>query len=314
MADKPANTPSFAGYANYVAQTVLANATGTTGQLPNPLATAGLNTAILVDPQQIEAYKDSIAGQMNAQSAGPKFSDLSERIKDIRIHTRVQGAGTLELHVTDPMLVLAMSGFVRSDTQGRLWPPINVKFPSGTECTWRLCQLSLTWQPSTDANMIMTFEDEIVSQLRDIGPGNGGLVQGQPNQTLGGFFKMLVDNANQVLHANIRLLELIDPQDPNYTLPVTTTSTPSHLRSKLNKGLTGSMQQLLNNLDSHLLGAFPDPGQTASITDTERLVAGKIAQLQALTPSMSGISSPPGGGYSVNTNNPAGAPVFTPNP
>jgi hypothetical protein len=264
MATKPppAASLSYAGYANYVAQTLLADATGSPGDhLPaNPLATAGLDTAILVDPAKIAAYRESIASQMNVQSAGPRFSDLSDRIADVIIETKVQGAGTLEVHLIDPLWVIPLSGFIKVDVNGYLWPPIDVNFPSGTKCVWRLCQFKASWQSTTDANLILTFEDRIVSQLREISPGNGGLVQGLPNQTLGGFIKMLVDNTNTQLHSDIQLLELISPQDPNYTLPVTQTTTPSHLKSKLSKGLTGQMQQLLNNLDANQLGAFPHAG------------------------------------------------------
>jgi hypothetical protein len=260
MATKPppASSLSYAGYANYVAQTLLADATGSPGDhLPaNPLATAGLDTAILVDPAKIQAYRESIASQMNAQSAGPKFSDLSDRIADVIISTKVQGASTLEVHLIDPLWVIPMSGFIKVDINGYLWPPIDINFPTGTKCVWRLCQCKPTWQSVTQANLVLTFEDRIVSQLREISPGNGGLVQGLPNQTLGGFIKMLVDNANSILHSDIQLLELISPQDPNYTAQINQLGTPSHLKSKLNKGLTGAMQQLLHNL-ANQLGAFP---------------------------------------------------------
>src|ERR1700733_14994945 len=95
------NVLAYAGYANYVAQTLLSDAIGTTAQIPNPAATAGLDTAILVDPVKIQAFRESIAGQMNAQSGGPKFDDLSDRIADVVIETKVQGAGTLEVHLID---------------------------------------------------------------------------------------------------------------------------------------------------------------------------------------------------------------------
>jgi hypothetical protein len=279
----PLNNSNFQGFANLVAQVLLADATGSTPTIPNPLATSQLDTAILTNPAQIKAYRESVADQMNAGSAGPKIADLSDRIADLILDTRVQGAGTLEVHLIDPMWLIPMSGFIQADIEGRLWPAIDIHFPADTECVWRLCQFSANWGAGSDqANLVLTFEDRIWSLLRSISPGNGGLEQGQPNQTLGGFIKMLVDNANQNLHAKIRLLELIDPQDPNYTPQITQTNTPTHLASKLNKGLTGQMKQLLDNLDAHLLGAFPSPGGTMTMTATEQLVAGKMAQLAGL--------------------------------
>src|SRR6185312_8189610 len=83
----PASNTAFQGFANLVAQVLLADATGTTAAIPNPLATSQLDTAILTNPAQIKAYRESVADQMNAQSAGPKFSDLSDRIADIVIDT-----------------------------------------------------------------------------------------------------------------------------------------------------------------------------------------------------------------------------------
>lgn len=265
---------TFQGYANYVAQVLWSDATGTTGQIPSPLASAELARAIVTDPATIRAYRDTIAGQMNAQSAGPRFSDLSDRIADIVLDTRVQGAGTLEVHLIDPLWVIPMSGFITADEEGYLWPPIDVRFPSGTECVWRLCQMHANWG-STTANLVLTFEDRIVSQLRQLSPGNGGLAQGSPNQTLGGFIKQLVDDTNRALGAKIRLLEMISPQDPNYTTPITQTNVISnkHLKAKLDHGLTGQLRQLLANLDANQLGAFPATGKTVTITGVESVIS-----------------------------------------
>lgn len=261
---------TFQGYANYVAQVLWSSATGSTGSIPSPLASPELSKPILTDPATIRSYRETLAGQMNAQSGGPKFSDLSDRIADIVLDTRVQGASTLEVHLIDPLWVIPMSGFITADVEGYLWPPIDVRFPSGTECVWRLCQVHANWG-STTANLVLTFEDRIVSQLRQMSPGNGGLAQGSPNQTLGGFIKQLVDDTNRALGANIRLLEMISPQDPNYTAEITQTNLISnkHLKAKLSHGLTGQLAQLLANLDAHQLGAFPSPGKTATITETE---------------------------------------------
>src|SRR6185312_13462938 len=95
----PVNNTQFQGFANLVAQVLLADATGSTPAIPNPLATSQLDTAILTNPAQIKAYRETVADQMNAQSAGPKIADLSDRIADLVIDTRVQGAGTLEVHL-----------------------------------------------------------------------------------------------------------------------------------------------------------------------------------------------------------------------
>lgn len=203
---------------------------GSVPQIPNEFATAELDTTILVDPEKIQAYKTSIADQMNKQSPGPKFADLSDRIADVKLQTSAQGASILTVGVIDPAWALLISGFIQVDAQGYLWPPIDVNFPTGTDCVWRLAQVEADWDAEMDTqagNLTLTFEDRIAALLRQMSASTpGGMSQGQPNQTLGGFFKQLVDNTNSVLHLKkggeaIRLVELISPQDPNYTPPIT---------------------------------------------------------------------------------------------
>ena len=89
---------------------------------------------------------------MNSQSGGTTFDDLSERIQDLIITTTAQGADTLEVHLIDPYLLLFESKFIQADVSGYLWPPIDVNFPSGTDCIWRLCQAKFT-NELTGANL-----------------------------------------------------------------------------------------------------------------------------------------------------------------
>jgi len=256
----------FQNYANLVASTLLADQVGSVPRIPNPLATGDLDTAILQDPVKIEAYKKSVADQMNSQSGGTTFDDLSERIRDLIITTTAQDAATLEAHLIDPYLLLFVSGFIQADVSGYLWPPIDVNFSSGTDCIWRLCQAKFT-NELTGANLVLTFEDRIVSLLRERGPANGGIRQGQPNQTLGGFIKELVDDTNYALRPTpkIRLLLLIDPQDPNYTVPITNTPSSAitgKLRTNPNRnlqGLTAVQQAVVSGVDNIVKKVFPDP-------------------------------------------------------
>jgi hypothetical protein len=285
----PTTTPAtsstlYANYSNYVSQVLLADKTGSVPAIPNALATAELDTAILTDPVTIQAYKSTFADQLNAQSAGPKFTDLSDRITEPTLTTVVQGAGTIELPIIDPYWLLLTSGFISVDQNGYL-DPIDVNFPTKTDCVWRLCQVKASVD-FTQPNLILTFEDRIVSLLRLLSPGNGGIQQGEANQTLGGFIKELVDSANTILKPvpPIRLVELIDPQDPNYTVPITATGAPTSLRNnpiKAKNGLQAQMVQLLNSLDQHQLGAFPT-GTTTSFKDAEPAYARGVASLSSL--------------------------------
>lgn len=316
-----ANTPglSYSNFAQYVAQTLLADQLGTVPGIPNALATASLDSAVLVDSAKIDAFRSTIADQLNASSAkhgGPTFDDLAERIADVVVTTSAQGAGTLEVHVIDPYWVLGRAGFIQADEDGFLLP-LDVQFPTGTECVWRLAQ----YRPSfaSGANLVLTFEDRIVSYLREMSAGNGGIRQGQPNQTLKDFFGMLIDAANNQLRLRppIRFVHLIAGADPNATAQLT--QVPAGAQKKIQpRGLDAQMQAILREWSpkqGSLLGGFPSGGTTpASIKAVEQLTAGKVAQLNARNPPEQGISSPPGGGYVSSTQNAAGYPIFTPSP
>lgn len=108
----------------------------------------------------------------NRAEGAPRIVDLTEAITDIQIETVVQGAGTLTVYIADPWWGLLTRvgespAFIDVDDAGLLIP-VDVNFPQGTDMWWRLCAAS----PSTDttqANLVLTFEDRIASELRDLG-------------------------------------------------------------------------------------------------------------------------------------------------
>ncbi len=274
------NEPSsnqYAEYTNYVAQVLLASQVGSVPTIPNALASGELDTAILLDPVKIKAYRASIASALNDGSAAGRYEDLEDRIADVIIETVNQGAGTLEVHVIDPLWIIPQTGFFQTDENGFLWPPIDINFPTDTNCVWRLVQYNASYGTDmSEANLILTFEDRIISLLRDISAADGGRYQGQPNQTLSGFIQELVSSANNILSPTppIRYVSMVSPQDPNYTPEQTQkpSDPEKNLRTdplKQNKGLPLEMQQLLKNIDEHQLGAFPKPGQSSTIREQE---------------------------------------------
>lgn len=273
-------------WARYAAEVMLAQVTGSVPSIPNPLATASLDTAILTDPATIRAYRDTIASQMNdgaAQAGGPRFEDLSDRIADVIIDDQAQGASTLEVQIIDPLWVIPNApGFIVADALGYL-QPLDINFPTGTSCVWRLCQYRPSYGSASGANLILTFEDRIVSQLRELSAANTGVVQGQPNQTLIEFFQMLIKVANQTLRPTpkLTLVPMIAGQDPNAVLQVTEIPTARALQKLKPTGLDAQMQHLLNtwtNVHHDLWGAFPSGG-TTTIGAVEQQTAGKIRQL-----------------------------------
>jgi hypothetical protein len=285
---------------------------GSVASIPNDLAGGDLHTAILQDPLKIQAYRETIAKQMNDQSAGPTFTDLSERISGITIETSAQGASILTVTLIDPLWVLPMSGFIQVDQYGYLWPPIDINFPSGTDCVWRLCQYHAIWDADMSTpNLTLTFEDRIASLLREMdSSSNFGVAQGQANQTLGDFIKQLVDSANKSLRPNpkIRLIEMISPQDPNYTVQIN--DIPSSAQAslnhqpvrkdplKLNSGPTAAQQAQLNNIQQTVATLFKTSPllSPAPIGLTLQDIEQEAAKLMGSNPPETGGTTGPFGG------------------
>lgn len=275
-------------------QSVESDTIGTTPSIQNALSGSTLDTAILTDPAKIQAFKDSIASQMNAQSNGPTFEDLSDRIGNVSLEGTAQGASILVVPLIDPMWVVPNSGFISVDDQGFIWPPIDVNFPAGSKTYWRLCQVEMIWDATeTDANVTFTFEDRIVSILREMSSAvPGALSQGAPNQTLMDFIQSLVDNTNQVMHLTgndkIELVRLIDRvNDPSATVAAPATAALGNTppgsdppkRDPTVQGLTRAQQGVLDGINSVVSALFSHKEQMR-IQDAENFGAAKAAQLQ----------------------------------
>lgn len=176
--------------------------TKTFSPIINSLTGADLSVTELIDPAKIKFYAASIADQMNkfrmTYSPQKRVIDLSAWINDIIVETSAQGSSLLEVHIIDPTWALLLRdkngvSFIDVDDQGYIWPPVEVNFPSDvSDATWRLCQV----RPSTsltDANMVLTFEDKIASELRE----HAGPKQSFPNETRAEFIQSLVKDANR---------------------------------------------------------------------------------------------------------------------
>ncbi len=173
-----------------------------TPSVTNFLASSDLNVVELVDPSLIDLYATSLGEQINTFRMGylpqKRVLDLSRWIADIIIETTAQGSSLLEVHIIDPALSMFVRDskgacFIDVDDSGYLWPPVEVTFPKDTsDATWRLCQAA----PSTDLtqpNVVLTFEDKIVSELRE----QFRQQVSYPNQTRAEFMQDLVRQANQ---------------------------------------------------------------------------------------------------------------------
>jgi hypothetical protein len=166
----------------------------------NNLSSSDLNVIVVQDVERIKLYRESVAKQINRhrmKQAQPKeILDLSDFIADIIIETTVQGSSLLEVHIIDPGWITLRrdsngTSFFDVDDSGYLWPPIDLNFPPDvSDAQWRLCQL----RPSTDttqANVILTFEDKVVATMREF----SGPVMSSVNQTRAEFIRQLVKEA-----------------------------------------------------------------------------------------------------------------------
>lgn len=168
----------------------------------NSLASPDLDVVELVDPNRIQFYANSLADQINtfrmSYSPQKRIIDLSTFISDIIIETTAQGGSLLEVTVIDPGWMLFTRDangvcFIDVDDQGFLWPPVEVTFPPDiSDATWRLCQCIPTTD-LTQANVTITFEDKIVSELRE----HYGAQTSYPEQTRAEFMQSLVQQANR---------------------------------------------------------------------------------------------------------------------
>lgn len=202
----------------------------------NAFAGPELDLAVLTDPLKIIAYKKQVADQMNAQSGGPRFVDLSERIADMHIETSAQGASILELDLIDPFNLLGNLGFITTDSAGLLYPPIEINFPQGqSDAWWRLC----AFRPSSfhgGPNSTLTFEDRAISALRDTDAQTGGVKQSGTNETLAGFIERMVKAASKATGVPIRFVARVSPSDPNYAAPLSTPASYNLPRSNASTG------------------------------------------------------------------------------
>lgn len=153
----------------------------------------------LTDPGAVEfvaaQLNDTTLNQNRAQGA-LSVRDLTDAIQDIIIDTVAQGAWTIEVHVIDPYWVLLTRygdkpAFFDVDDSGLLIP-VDVNFPQNTDRWWRLAAAN----PSVDPTVahIYTFEDRIVSELRD----QGGPKHASKNQTRAQFIYSCVRTVPEI--------------------------------------------------------------------------------------------------------------------
>jgi len=120
--------------------------------------------------------------------------DLANAISEVTLQTQIAGASLLTITFADPQWAIQTSGLLALNTEGIL-DDISVEFPEFSGSFWRLCMVQGS-ADNTAPNLTLTFEDEIISELRDkwgpktVAPGTTTRAQ---------FVKQLVDEVNSDL-------------------------------------------------------------------------------------------------------------------
>jgi hypothetical protein len=86
-------------------------------------------------------------------------------ISDITFVTTLDGASSLEISIIDADLELLTSGFFDADDNFAL-DAIDLQYPGNSNYWWRLSEVAFD-TTSTGPNLTLTFEDRIVSYLRN---------------------------------------------------------------------------------------------------------------------------------------------------
>jgi hypothetical protein len=116
--------------------------------------------------------------------------ELAEAIDEIELETQTLGAPFIKVHLIDPYYRLLTSGFITAVEE--VLDNIQVEFPEGSNWWWQLAAVEVT-NDLTQPNLILTFEDRIVAELREI---TGYKTVPAGTQTAAQFVKALIDEAN----------------------------------------------------------------------------------------------------------------------
>lgn len=100
-----------------------------------------------------------------AKKNPPQVDDLAWAISEVTLETQMAGASLLTVPLADPQWSLVTSGFLDVNEDGLL-DEIDVEFPEGSGSWWRICMAQVD-SVSDSPNVTLTFEDRIVSYLRD---------------------------------------------------------------------------------------------------------------------------------------------------
>lgn len=103
------------------------------------------------------------SGKKNSVSLSAE--EFANAVSEIELETQIKGASFIKVHLIDPNWKIATSGLVDVNAEGLL-PEAEAEFPEKSGWIWTLCAVEVTNDFSSGANLILTFEDKIVNELR----------------------------------------------------------------------------------------------------------------------------------------------------
>ncbi len=146
---------------------------------------------------------------------------LAEAISEIEIETQTSGAPFIKVQIIDPYWRLLTSGFidVQTTTQSvgsekanlpSTLRNIEVEFPEGSGWEWRIAAVETT-NDTTQPNLILTFEELIVTQLREVWSFK---IASSGVQTRAQFVVAMLDEVNMKLrHEGRKPIQIVCPSE-----------------------------------------------------------------------------------------------------
>jgi cell wall-associated NlpC family hydrolase len=119
----------------------------------------------LPDPKSIAHLVATHIVRSSTRGVQPSAVDLADAISEVTLQTQMLGASLLTVTLIDPQWDIVTSGFLDVNDEGLL-DELEVNFPEGSSSWWRLAMLEVHCDASSP-NLVLTFEDRIVSYLRD---------------------------------------------------------------------------------------------------------------------------------------------------
>lgn len=163
-----------------------------------------------IDTSSLEGAVDSeaiarvlVAEARKAKKGVPTVLDLTTAITKVTNVDTIQGSSSLTIALTDPELVIANSGFLDANKDGKL-DPLQLNYPEGSDYWWMLTQVTVSNRETIE----LVFMERVAVWLQQF---RGPLKVARVSSTRAEFIKMLVDKMKQNVDFHCSELKTVQP-------------------------------------------------------------------------------------------------------